>query len=112
MEDKIKRGDLVKIILKESLYLVPMHGWFELVDKLGDFFKNGCNENILQIKEITGYISGGGRAAVNRDYNYYQINPFGSKTMQLKESGVYSTGTRMGDIIVYEKDIERIRKLL
>jgi len=102
--NKIEIGDLVRIILKESLYLVPMHGWFSLEKELGDFSKNRYNGDVPQIKEITGYIAGGG-------LERYQINPFGRRSIQLTESEVYSTGIRMGDIIVYKKDIERLEKL-
>ncbi|OYT43022.1 MAG: hypothetical protein B6U88_02150 [Candidatus Aenigmarchaeota archaeon ex4484_56] len=82
------------------------------MEELGGSFKSRFNGDTPQIEEITGYISGGGKAAIDMGCGYYQINSFGSRTIQLTESRVYSTGIRMGDIIVYKKDIERLEKLL
>ena len=81
-----------------------MHSWFELMEKLEDFFNKKYNGDIPQIKEITGYISGGGS-------DIYHINPFGSNTLQLIESDIISTGIRAGDIIVYKNKIERLEKI-
>ena len=107
---EIRRGTLVRVTLKRPLYLVPAHGCFSLTENPEDF-SDKYSEDMPQIKEITGYVSGAGKVPDNQNYDHYQINPFGRRTMQLTESEVYSTGLRMGDIVVYKKDIENIEVL-
>ena len=74
-------------------------------------FSDKYGEDMPQIKEITGYVSGAGKVPDNTDYDHYQINPFGRRTMQLTESKVYLVGLRMSDIIVYRKNIDKIEIL-
>jgi len=74
-------------------------------------FSDKYSEDIPQIKEIIRYVSDAGKVPSNQDYDHYQINPFGRRTMQLTESEVYSTGLRMGDIVVYRGDIDKIEIL-
>ncbi len=99
-----KRGDLVRIILDKQYYLVPVHGWFELEDGLGEFFNKKYGEDVPSIGEVIGYVSGG-------NLNSYYINPFGFNTLQLTESGAMSTGIREGDIVVYKDKIKGIEKV-
>ena len=90
---------LAEIILTKHYYLVPMHGWFELMDDLKGHPLEKYEKDIPSIERIVGWYSNHG--------NYYRVNPFGEDTLQITESG-----KRLGDILVRKDKVKEIKEYL